>query len=131
MTIFIDPSALVAMITAEPEREVLVDAIARDGDPIWSAMSCWESMRAVSRRRGVSFKVPRNEVEETAEVLPFRLVAIGDDERRIALDAHETYGKARHEARLNIGDCFAYACAKAHGARLLCKGDDFARTDLA
>lgn len=41
------------------------------------------------------------------------------------------YGKGRHPAALNMGDCFAYACAQAHRARLLYKGEDFARTDLA
>jgi ribonuclease VapC len=41
------------------------------------------------------------------------------------------YGKGNHDARLNMGDCFAYACAKANGAKLLYKGGDFALTDLA
>ena len=49
----------------------------------------------------------------------------------LAADAYARYGKGRHVAALNMGDCFAYACAKAHGARLLYKGDDAARTDLA
>ena len=52
-------------------------------------------------------------------------------ELAIALDAYQTYGKGRHPAGLNMGDCFAYACAKVNDARLLYKGDDFARTDLA
>lgn len=49
----------------------------------------------------------------------------------IATAAYDRYGKGRHPARLNMGDCFAYACAKTHDARLLYKGDDFSKTDLA
>lgn len=131
MTIFVDASALVAMIVPEPDGEELATAARRDGDALWSAMSCWEAVLAVSRRRGISFAAARDEVEALAVAMPFRLVGIEDDERRIALDAHETYGRGRHDARLNMGDCFAYACAKANGAKLLYKGNDFAETDLA
>ena len=49
----------------------------------------------------------------------------------LALDAFERYGKGRHPARLNFGDCFAYAMAKQHGVPLLYNGEDFAQTDLA
>jgi len=54
------------------------------------------------------------------------------DERTydIALDAYAQYGKGRHPAALNMGDCFAYGCARAHNARLLFKGENFARTDI-
>ena len=59
------------------------------------------------------------------------LVAIGPPESDLATWAYKTYGRGRHPAALNMGDCFAYACAKAAGARLLYKGGDFALTDLA
>lgn len=59
------------------------------------------------------------------------VVPIGAAETEEALDAHDRYGKGRHRARLNMGDCFAYACAKTNGAELLYKGDDFVHTDLA
>jgi ribonuclease VapC len=48
----------------------------------------------------------------------------------LALDAHRRFGKGRHKAALNMGDCFSYACAKAHRVPLLCKGDDFIHTDI-
>ena len=60
-----------------------------------------------------------------------RLVPVGEAELRLALDAYVQYGKGRHKAALNMGDCFAYACAKSHGARLLYIGGDFTYTDLA
>ncbi len=50
---------------------------------------------------------------------------------RAAVDAYADFGKGRHLAALNMGDCFAYACAKANGAKLLYKGNDFTHTDLA
>ena len=49
----------------------------------------------------------------------------------MALDAFQRFGKGHHPASLNMGDCFAYACAKTNSARLLYKGNDFANTDLA
>ena len=60
------------------------------------------------------------------------VVAIEDAAATGALDAHARFGKtSMHPARLNMGDCFAYAMAKQHGVPLLYKGDDFAQTDLA
>jgi ribonuclease VapC len=80
----------------------------------------------------MSFDAARSEVEQMAAVMPFRLVPIGEQERIAALDAYRNYGKrSAHPARLNMGDCFAYACAKIQNAKLLYKGDDFVHTDLA
>jgi len=62
----------------------------------------------------------------------FVLVPISDAEADVSLAAYERFGKASgHPARLNMGDCFAYACAKTNNAKLLYKGDDFKHTDLA
>ena len=60
------------------------------------------------------------------------LAEIPIDERigRLAVECFERYGKGRHPAKLNIGDCLSYACAKAHEAFLLFKGDDFSQTDV-
>ena len=52
------------------------------------------------------------------------------DVRRLALEAFDRFGKGRHSAALNFGDCFAYACARFTGAPLLYKGDDFPQTDI-
>jgi ribonuclease VapC len=79
------------------------------------------------------FSVPaaRTHVGRFLEAGAFQLVGIGERELEIAADAYAEYGKGRHPAALNMGDCFAYACAKANRARLLFKGDDFAKTDIA
>jgi ribonuclease VapC len=59
-----------------------------------------------------------------------RIVMIGEPEQAVAIDAHARFGKGVHPARLNMGDCFAYACARTNGVPLLYKGGDFALTDI-
>lgn len=127
-----DASALVAIIAGEDDRDDLLDRLARGQEALWSAMSCWETVSSLRHSREFDTHIARREAEQAARDLALRLVPVGAAELRIALDAYERYGKgSRHPARLNMGDCFAYACAKANGARLLYKGDDFTRTDLA
>lgn len=94
-------------------------------------MSCCETVSALRSSYTLPIDVARREAEQVGQDLDPRLVAIGNDELRLALNAYETYGRGRHRANLNMGDCFAYACAKANDARLLYKGDDFSHTDLA
>jgi ribonuclease VapC len=131
VTLFVDASALVAMIAGEAEQDRFLEAVHADGDALWSPMSCWETVSSLRSSYDLSVEIARAKVEEAAAVLPLRLVSVGSEELTSALDAYLKYGKGRHPARLNMGDCFAYACAKANNARLLYKGDDFARTDLA
>lgn len=131
MTLFVDASALIAIVANEPEAESLARQIFVDDDPLWSPLSCWESISGLRRALGISARQARDEIEAWAASRPLRLVEIGDAERRIALDAFERYGKSIDPTGLNFGDCFAYACARTNNARLLYKGDDFAQTDLA
>lgn len=131
MTLFVDASALVAIIAGEDDRDNLLDRLALDDDALWSAMSCWETVSSLRNSRRFDTSMARREAEQTALDLGLRLVSAGAAELRIALDAYERYGKgSRHPAKLNMGDCFAYACAKTNGARLLYKGEDFIHTDL-
>lgn len=131
MTLFVDASALVAIIVGEPEGRTLAQQIRGDDDPLWSAMTEWEAVSALCRSYRYPVDLARREVGDFATARPFRRVEIAEREAALALDAYQAYGKGRHPAALNMGDCFSYACAKANDARLLYKGDDFARTDLA
>ena len=132
MKLFVDASALVAIIANEPEAASFKTAIDQTEEPLWSAMSCWESIAGLCSSHGLVTQTARQLVEETAALAPFRIVPIDEAERSIALDAYGRFGKGSgHPAQLNMGDCFAYACAKASGARLLYKGNDFIHTDLA
>jgi len=64
------------------------------------------------------------------ETLNIQFVPIGEREYEMAAQAYAEFGRGRHPAALNMGDCFAYACAKANRAALLFKGDDFTKTDI-
>ena len=128
---FLDASALVAIIAGESEGEALAATVRDDDAPLWSAMSCWETISSLRRSYGWAIERARQDVEAVAKAANLALVAIGDHELQAALDAYQHYGKGRHPAALNMGDCFAYACAKANHAALLYKGNDFAQTDLA
>lgn len=130
MTLFVDASVLVAMIENEPERHRFEAELEGDPHRLISGLATWEAARAVGR--GGRIGEGLLEVTRYCVDLGIRLVPIGEDEAREAVLAHARYGKGTgHPARLNMGDCFAYACAKTHGARLLYKGDDFTHTDMA
>jgi ribonuclease VapC len=126
-----DASAMVAIMTGEPEAFSLEKRYGQAEAVLCSAMSIWETVCAVARKRNVGVAVAHAEVETFIADFALRLIAIGESETREAIMAHERYCKGNHPAKLNMGDCFAYACAKTNGAELLYKGNDFALTDLA
>ncbi len=120
------------MITKEADSVTLRNALDRHGERLYCATGAWEAARAVARIGVVDIVEASAVIDRWFDELGFRLVPIGETETRFAVDAHRRYGKGtRHPASLNMGDCFAYACAKANNATLLYKGDDFAKTDLA
>ena len=132
MTIVADASALVAIMTNESEAPNLLAKLQRHNDRLFCPTGAWETVRAVSRKRSISIKDAEGAAQEMFADLGFRIVPINETEWRLAIDAHARYGKGTgHPAQLNMGDCFAYACAKANDAVLLYKGDDFVHTDLA
>ncbi len=132
MICFIDASVIVAIIGREDDWEVFADQLDDYAERLWSATSYWESVMALSQRLKSSIESAEEIVRDFASVHGLQLVPIDFPEAKLAMEAARRYGKGSgHPARLNMGDCFAYACAKAHNARLLYKGDDFARTDLA
>ena len=131
LTIFIDASAMVSMLGLEDDFEELADRLDEADQRLTSAMAIWETTIALSRGRGMMMDSARADVANFIAARNIAIVPIGVEEADIALQAHRQFGKGRHPARLNMGDCFAYACAKTRDARLLYKGDDFSKTDLA
>jgi len=129
--IFADASALIAIITGEVGADALADALDNDRDRLCSALSIWETVAGLCRSYAFSVATARTHVQDFLDVGRFKIVEIGEREVEIATDAYAQFGKGRHVAALNMGDCFAYACAKASRAKLLYKGEDFAKTDLA
>lgn len=130
MTIFIDASAIVAIVADEEDGKLFAERVATDGDRMTSAIAMWEAAIAVARRSRTSIEDAAGTVRRYVDGSSFSIVDIGEREYALAVDAFARFGKGVGPAGLNMGDCFAYACAKAHDARLLYKGDDFARTDL-
>ena len=130
-TLFIDASAIVAMMTGEHDGEDLVRAMSGYDERLSSPIAIWEAVVAVARKRVVPLSQAEASLDDLLKRFGVRLVSIGGQEGHGAVAAWDRYGKgARHKAALNMGDCFAYACSKTNNARLLYKGDDFVHTDL-
>ena len=132
---FVDASAIIAIITLEPEAEalatVLAAALEGSGQPITSSIAVFEATLGLCRKKRAAIEAAQQQVHEFLREAGIRLVAIGPDAADHALDAFKRYGKGQgHPAQLNMGDCFAYAAAKANHVPLLFKGADFARTDI-
>lgn len=132
--IFVDASALVAIAAKESDALQLAaslsQALAEEQDIVISPLAEWESVAALCKNYRFSVEAARRVISDLVLSLGFRRVPIGVMETELALDAYARFGRSRHPATLNMGDCFAYACAKANKAKLLFKGDDFTETDI-
>src|SRR6266481_6499546 len=129
---FVDASAIVAILTREPEADPLADALEKARSPITSPIAIFEAALGICRKRHASVEEAEADVREFLEVAAIRAVSITEREAETALAAFSRYGKGRgHPAQLNLGDCFAYAVAKNHRTALLLKGEDFDKTDVA
>ena len=128
---FVDASAMVAILSAEPDAARLIRCLERADAPITSALAIFETAMALSRKLAQDVAASEAQVERFIEAAGLRLVPIAAAESRAALAAQAHFGKGRgHPARLNMGDCFAYACARVHDVPLLFVGDDFPQTDI-
>ena len=123
----LDSSALVAILFAEPGHLDLVDAILETDKAGVSAPTLVETGLVFMGRLGI-----RNAraVEGLIEELGVSVLPFGAAEWQIAVEAFRRYGRGRHPAALNFGDCLAYATAKASRDALLYVGRDFAKTDI-
>lgn len=123
----IDSSAIVAILAQEADALVYARAIERDRAPLISAATVLEATLVLTRwyGDGADREVDAFLHAAAAEIVPFDAVQL-----RLATQAYLQFGKGRHPAGLNFGDCMSYALAKATGEPLLYKGDDFARTDM-
>lgn len=123
----IDSSALVAIFLGEPERGFFLSLILRADRRLISAVTFVETGMVLEGRRGAA---ARREVKKLLDEAAIEIAAVDAELAATALDAWRKYGKGRHPAGLNLGDCFSYALARSSGEPLLAKGEDFARTDL-
>ncbi len=128
--IFVDASALISIVAKEPDALDLAALLEAERTRLCSAMSLWETVAGLCRSYMFSVESAQDRVRLVRQHLGLQMVQIGEREHDLALQAYAQFGKGRHPAGLNMGDCFAYACAKAHRAALLFKGNDFSKTDV-
>ena len=127
---FVDASALTALMTVEEGSHDLFARVERAKTRITSPIAVWETAVAISRITALDVPSAWHEVADYLALAKIDLVSVPPEAAALALDAFDRYGKGRHPARLNMGDCFAYACSRHFGLPLLYKGDDFALTDI-
>jgi ribonuclease VapC len=127
---FVDASALTAMLTDERDARSLLVRLQAHPKRTTSPLAVWETVIAVARILGLSVRDAETAVEDYLNLVDIAVIPIAAETRSLAIDAYERFGKSRHPASLNFGDCFAYACARRDRVPLLYKGDDFAQTDI-
>jgi len=123
----IDTSVLVAILFDEDDAEKLEAAIDVDPTRLMSVASVLETSIVVETRFG---EVGGRELDLLLHRVPIDVVGVTVEQLEVARNALRRFGKGRHPAGLNFGDCFSYALAKVSGEPLLFKGDDFAKTDV-
>lgn len=123
----IDTSALVAMLCDEPDAQRLEAAVEADPIRLMSTASYLEAAIVIETRFG---EPGGRELDLWLHRAGVDVVAVDSDQAEAARVAHRRFGRGRHPAGLNYGDCFAYALAKISGEPLLFIGDDFANTDI-
>lgn len=123
----VDASALLAILLAEPEAAAFAAALARTADPKMSAVNYLEVAIRIDRENSI---VAAQKLEDFMAITGITVLPVSLNQTRLARLAYAEFGKGRHPAGLNFGDCFAYALAKETGLPLLFKSDDFPRTDI-
>jgi len=124
----IDTSALAAIFFAEPERQAFLDAILAATSRLVSAATVLETGIVLEARQG---EAAGREFDLFVVRAALQVVPVDAEQADLARSAWRKFGKGRHPAGLNFGDCFSYALAKLTGEPLLAKGTDFGLTDIS
>ena len=122
----LDTSAIVAMLRKEPEASAFARAIIAASNARISAGS-WIELGAVLSKDADDML---DLLDQLMEALSISIATVDEAQARLGQSAYRRFGKGRHPAALNFGDCFAYALAMTAGQPLLFKGDDFRKTDV-
>ena len=123
----VDTSAVIAILSGEPETESFIRALADDSKIMISAFNALESAIVIEAKKG---EAGGRELDLLLHRARIEVIPLNNDQAELALSAWRKYGKGNHSAGLNIGDCCAYALAKYSGEPLLFKGKDFSQTDI-
>lgn len=123
----VDASALLAILLDEPDADEFNRAISDELEDL--LISPVNFVEAAIRADKEGTETSRA-LDEIMRVSGIKVAAVTIHQTRLAREAYARYGKGNHGARLNLGDCFAYALARARGEKLLFKGEDFRSTDV-
>lgn len=127
---FVDASAIVAILAREPGFEIIANRLRTGSRALTSGMAVYEAVLALAPKR-VSLAEAEAVVWAFVSVSQIGIVQISDQEARSAIEAFRNYGKGSdHPAQLTMGDCFACACARTHDVPRLFVGNDFSQTDI-
>jgi ribonuclease VapC len=127
--IFVDTSIFVAILALEPDRAGFESEIEIATRRLTSSIVRLETAMVLASRIDISPRQAEGQFDKFLISAKVEEVAIDAAIGRRAVECFEKFGRGRHPARLNFADCLSYACAKTFGARLMFKGNDFARTD--
>ena len=123
----VDSSVLIAVLLLEPDAEQLLNQLI-DADELYlSAVSLVETAMVIEYKKG---KLGADKLDELLAELTPTIVEFDQQQAALARMAWREYGKGRHPAKLNFGDCCSYALAKHLNQSLLFKGNDFSQTDI-
>jgi len=123
----IDTSAVLAILRGEPERRSFLEAIEATDSTRMSVASLVESSIVIESRYGAE---GLSDLDRFISRASIELIPVDREQGQLARSAFSRFGKGRHRAGLNYGDCFSYAAAISLGEPLLSKGDDFIHTDV-
>ena len=127
---FVDASAIVAILARETGADSLSARLAQRRNGFTSPIAICEATTGLARSTGMTLPQAVSVVENFLADTEIEVTPITPAIGRAAIEAFDRYGKGRHRAALNLGDCFAYACTRALNTELLCTGDDFGHTDV-
>ncbi|WP_428991626.1 type II toxin-antitoxin system VapC family toxin [Methylocapsa aurea] len=108
----------------------MAERIAAAKSPYTSPLAVYETCTRLMNARQMTADQAQDTLRDLLDEAAVRIVPVTESMIAVALKAFEKYGRSRHPADLNFGDCFAYACARAYRAPLLFKGNDFSQTDI-
>ena len=130
-TVFVDASAIVAILTEEAEAQILAETLEAAQKPVTSPIAVWEAAASISRKTGRRAEAELPDILAFLDLAEVDVVPVDMEVTVSAVAAFDRYGRrSGHKADLNMGDCFAYAFAKRRNMVLLYKGKDFALTDV-
>lgn len=127
---FLDASAMIAIVAREDDGASLAARLGHATEVYTSPVAFFEAAVGLARIGNIAVADAQTVLERFLDEVDAQVIAVSDEIGREALNAFARFGRGRHAAQLNMGDCFAYACARVHQVPLLFKGNDFPQTDI-